>query len=91
MEPRGDKRLGPAKTAEASRDRQIAGASSKDILRPGQETRGSAHPAAHPALSLLSGVLGREAAAFARRYRYAGLGRLQLIWSQMREHHEGDC
>jgi hypothetical protein len=32
----------------------------------------------HPALRRLSALLGHEAAAFARRYRYAGLGRLQL-------------
>jgi hypothetical protein len=89
MERRGNKLRGPAKTAETSRDGRIDDAPSKDILRPGQETRGSAHPVAHPALSRLSGVLGREAAAFARRYRYAGLGRLQLIWSQIQEDHEG--
>jgi hypothetical protein len=33
----------------------------------------------HPTLLRLSAILGREAAAFARRYRYAGLGRIQLI------------
>jgi hypothetical protein len=39
----------------------------------------SNHGPLHPALFRLSGVLGREAAAFAHRYRYARLGRIQLI------------
>jgi hypothetical protein len=79
MEPR---QLGPVEPAEASGDGQIADASSS-IPRPDKDTRDSARPSVHPALTRLSGVLARDAADFARRHRYAGLGRLQLIWNQL--------
>jgi hypothetical protein len=36
----------------------------------------------HATLLRLSGALGREAAAFSRRYRHAGLGLIQLILSR---------
>jgi hypothetical protein len=49
----------------------------------GAEADGSNRASLHPKLLSLSGVLGQEAAAFARRYRYAGLGRLQLILPQL--------
>jgi hypothetical protein len=63
---------------------RIAGACSKGVAGPDPETRGrDAHPSLHPALVRLSGVLGRDAAEFARRHRYAGLGRLQLICNRL--------
>lgn len=40
----------------------------------------------HPALTRLCGVLGREAAAYVRRNRYEGLGRLILIENQLFNH-----
>jgi hypothetical protein len=59
----------------------------------GKSAYPSAHqsPSAHPSLVLLSGLLGREAAAFSRRHRYAGLGRLQRLRSHfIQNSDEGD-
>jgi hypothetical protein len=53
-----------------------------------QETGRSAYPPVHPALAQLSGLLGRDAAVFSRRHRYAGLGRLKLIWGQSMQNHD---
>jgi hypothetical protein len=78
-----DKRFGGAGVDGSFDSGRVAEAPSMAIPRPVRGTRGSACPAAHPALIRLSGVLGRDAAAFARRHRYAGLGRLQLIWNQL--------
>jgi hypothetical protein len=45
----------------------------------GPQLKDSNRDPLHPTLLRLSATLGREAAAFARRYRYAGLGRIELI------------
>jgi hypothetical protein len=90
MRLRGDKEAGPTGTPRGIREARLPD-DSNFAPRLEQETGKSAYPGVHPALARLSGLLGREAAAFSRRHRYAGLGRLQLIWSQfMQDNGEDD-
>jgi hypothetical protein len=81
MRSRGGKEAGPTGTPRGIREARLLD-DSNFAPRLEQETGKSAYPSVHPALARLSGLLGRDAAAFSRRHRYAGLGQLQLIWSQ---------
>jgi hypothetical protein len=40
----------------------------------------------HPALTALARLLGRQAAVHVRKYRFEGLGRIQLILNEMGMH-----
>jgi len=89
MGSRGCEKAGPTGTPRGMRAGCVADGSS-----PGphmkEEAGRAAYPPAHPALARLCGLLGREAAAFSRRHRYSGLGRLQLIWSQLMQDSNDD-
>ena len=90
MGSRDGKQHGPTGTPRGMREvRRPDG--SNWVPQPAPETGKSAYPPAHPALARLCGLLGRDAAAFSRRYRYAGLGRLQLICSQFMDYHDDDA
>jgi hypothetical protein len=89
MRSRGGKEAGATGTPRAIREARLPD-DSNFAPRLEQETGKSAYPSVPPALARLSGLLGREAAAFSRRHRYAGLGRLQLIWSQFMQDHDED-
>jgi hypothetical protein len=56
-----------------------ASGSGEEAIRP---VENADREGPHPALVPLSGALGREASAFSRRYRYAGLGLIQLVLSR---------
>jgi hypothetical protein len=88
MRSRGGKEACPTGTPRGIREARLPD-DSNFTPRLEQETGKSAYPSVHPALRL-SGLIGREAAAFSRRHRHAGLGRLQLIWSQFMQDHDED-
>jgi hypothetical protein len=82
MDPAGEGAIDWGQAPRPGGDPSIVGASAR-APAPGEQIAESERRSP-PKLLHLSAVLGRDAAAFARRYRYAGLGLLQLILSRNR-------
>jgi hypothetical protein len=80
MGSRHDRGVAAPESPRCSGDAIIENIASGSVCKAAAEIEDARPP--HPALGRLSAVLGREAAAFTRRYRYAGLGLIQLILSR---------